>query len=129
VHGCITVVGRCKDSIMTGGYTVQPAEVEDILLGHPHVAQALVVGCPDPERGEAPHALVVSRPGTAADPEALRGYVRGMLARYKVPRTVHVLGRLPVTPAGKPDRVAARALIAAAAGGPCPVPLSLGAER
>ncbi|TDC67673.1 class I adenylate-forming enzyme family protein, partial [Streptomyces hainanensis] len=108
-HGCVTLTGRSKDVIITHGYTVHPAEVEAELRGHPGVADVAVVGRADPERGEVPHAVVVADPGgPAVSVEELREHCRGRLARYKVPRTVEFVRRLPVSATGKLDRAALR---------------------
>ncbi|WP_229349342.1 class I adenylate-forming enzyme family protein [Streptomyces sp. UNOB3_S3] len=107
-HGCVRVVGRSKDTIMTGGYSVQPAEVEDVLRAHPQVEDAAVIARADHRRGEVPHAVVVPRPGGRPDAEELLGHCRGLLARYKVPRSVDFAERLPLSATGKLDRAALR---------------------
>jgi len=95
--------GRIKEMVKTGGINVAPLEVEEVLLGHPTVEQAYVVGLPDPRREEILVAVVVSKPGRAADPAALRALCRDALAAYKVPHEIHVMRRedLPVTSTGK----------------------------
>jgi len=95
--------GRIKEMVKTGGINVAPVEVEEVLLGHPAVEQAYVVGVPDPRREEILVAVVVARPGQAADPDALRALCKDALAAYKVPREIHVMSRedLPVTGTGK----------------------------
>ncbi|WP_330173840.1 acyl--CoA ligase [Streptomyces sp. NBC_01498] len=108
-HGCVTLTGRLKDVITTRGYTVHPAEIEAALREHPGVADVAVVGRADPERGEAPHAVVVAHRGRPAVPVAeLREHCRGLLARHKVPRTMEFVPRLPVSATGKLDRAALR---------------------
>jgi fatty-acyl-CoA synthase len=95
--------GRIKEMVKTGGINVAPVEVEEVLLGHPTVEQAYVVGVPDPRREEILVAVVVARPGQVADPDALRALCKDALAAYKVPREIHVMTRedLPVTGTGK----------------------------
>jgi fatty-acyl-CoA synthase len=95
--------GRIKEMIKTGGINVAPLEVEEVLLGHPAVEQAYVVGIPDPRKEEILVAVVVAKPGRAADPGALRALCRDALAAYKVPQEIHVMARehLPLTSTGK----------------------------
>ncbi|MFG2179864.1 class I adenylate-forming enzyme family protein [Streptomyces abikoensis] len=107
-HGCVRVVGRSKDTIMTGGYSVQPAEIEDVLRAHPQVEDVAVIGRADHRRGEVPHAVIVPRPGGRPDAEELLGHCRGLLAGYKVPRSVDFTERLPLSAGGKLDRAALR---------------------
>ncbi|MFI9064315.1 class I adenylate-forming enzyme family protein [Streptomyces sp. NPDC053429] len=108
-HGCITLVGRSKDAIMTNGYTVQPAEVEEVLLGHPQVHEAVVLGRADEQRGEAVHAVVVPRPGeSAVSASDIIDHCARLLARHKVPRTVDLVDQLPTTATGKVDRASLR---------------------
>ncbi|MEU2871554.1 AMP-binding protein [Streptomyces olivoreticuli] len=105
-HGCVRIAGRCKDVIMTGGYTVQPTEVEDVLRAHPAVHDAAVLGRACPERGEAPHALVVPHGTEPVPADDLIAHCRSVLARYKVPRTIDFVPVLPLTAVGKLDRAA-----------------------
>lgn len=98
-QGRLHVEGRLKDVIVTGGENVSPVEVEDALLSHPCVADAAVLGTPDPEWGEAVSALVVLR--AEASPEELIAHCRGLLAAYKLPKRVRAVGSLPRNAAGK----------------------------
>jgi len=100
--GRLTVTGRKSDTIVSGGENVAPAEVEAVLETHPDVLEAAVLGRPDPQWGEAVSAIVVARPGSAIEGEALRAHCARVLAPYKVPRRV-VLARepLPRMPSGK----------------------------
>jgi fatty-acyl-CoA synthase len=95
--------GRIKDMVKTGGINVAPLEVEEVLLGHPAVEQAYVVGLPDPRKEEILVAVVVAKPGRDADPAALRALCRDALAAYKVPQEIRLMRRedLPVTSTGK----------------------------
>ena len=97
----LRIVGRKSDTIITGGENVAPAEVEAVLLEHPAVADAGVFGRPDVEWGEAVVAAVVRAPGALVDAEALRGFVRGRLAPFKVPKSVEFVDELPRTASGK----------------------------
>ena len=97
--GRLEIVGRKSDTIVTGGENVAPAEVEAALLAHPAVADAAVFGRPDPEWGEAVTASVVLR--EPADPQELREWVAGRLARYKVPKSVELAEALPRNASGK----------------------------
>ncbi|MGW3444603.1 long-chain-fatty-acid--CoA ligase [Streptomyces sp. NPDC001076] len=99
--GYLWIVGRKKDVIIRGGYNVYPREVEDVLYGHPAVADAAVVGIPDPDLGEEVGAAVVLRPGAHATAEDLRAYVKGQVAAYKYPRKVWIADSLPKGPTGK----------------------------
>ena len=78
-----------------------PREVEVVLYGHPDVLEVAVVGVPHPTLGEEVAALVVARPGTTPDPDALRSYARERVAAYKYPREVRVVDALPKGPTGK----------------------------
>jgi len=99
--GRLFIDGRDDDMIVSGGENVFPQEVEELLLCHPAVADAAVVGVPDDEFGSRLAAFVVAAEGTELDPEDLRELVRSNLARYKVPREVRVVGDLPRNATGK----------------------------
>jgi acyl-coenzyme A synthetase/AMP-(fatty) acid ligase len=87
--------------IVTGGENVMPAEVEAVLVAHPAVADAAVVGRPDPEWQETVYALVVLREGTEATDEELRSHCSASLAPYTVPKQVDFVSNLPRTTSGK----------------------------
>jgi long-chain acyl-CoA synthetase len=99
--GFITIVDRIKELIITGGFNVAPSEVEEVLLAHPDIADAAVVGLPSAAGGENVTAAVVLRPGAAFDGEALRDYCRSHLSAYKVPRRVLLMDDLPRSLIGK----------------------------
>jgi long-chain acyl-CoA synthetase len=99
--GELHLVDRAKDLVIVSGFNVYPAEVEEVLLAHPDVADAAVVGVPHPRTGEAVAAFVVPEAGRALDPDALRAFVARHLARYKVPGPVRVVEALPRNEAGK----------------------------
>ncbi|MEG9247010.1 long-chain-fatty-acid--CoA ligase [Arthrobacter sp. Soc17.1.1.1] len=99
--GFLTIVDRIKELIITGGFNVAPSEVEDALKAHADVADAAVVGLPRAGGGEDVAAVVVLAPGARLDEEALRSHCRGLLAAYKVPRTIVQAEDLPRSLIGK----------------------------
>ena len=105
-EGYFRIAGRQKDMFISGGENVYPAEVENILLGHPAVLLAAVVGVADPRWGEVGLAVVVAR--SAVDPEALLAWCQARLARFKVPKRVVLAEALPLNASGKVDKVALR---------------------
>lgn len=104
--GFLYVQGRTDEMIITGGENVIPAEVEDVLIQHPGIIEAAVVGRPDPEWQQAVTAVVVPRDGDALDVDDLRDHCEGKLAPYKIPKRVEVVTELPKTPSGKIHRAA-----------------------
>jgi long-chain acyl-CoA synthetase len=100
-HGYLYVVDRIKDMIVTGGENVYSAEVENALSQHPGVASAAVIGIPSERWGEAVHAVVVLKPGASAEAATLLAHCRGLVAAYKVPKSVEFVSDLPLTAAGK----------------------------
>jgi len=102
--GYVHLVDRIKDLILVRGYNVYPRLVEEALYAHEAVAEAVVIGVPDPERGEVPKAFVVRREGFEVDAETLRAFLRERLAPYEVPREIEFRAELPRTPIGKPSR-------------------------
>ncbi|MFE9021464.1 long-chain fatty acid--CoA ligase [Streptomyces sp. NPDC007808] len=99
--GYVFIVDRIKDMIISGGENIYPAEIEDLLLAHPDIAECAVIGVPDDKWGEVPRAVVVPRAGTAPDPEAILAFLAGRLARYKIPKSVVLADELPRTASGK----------------------------
>jgi acyl-CoA synthetase (AMP-forming)/AMP-acid ligase II len=99
--GYLFVTGRVDDTIIRGGENIAPAEIEDVLLRHPAVADAAVVGVPDEEWGQRLEAVVVPAPGVAPDAEMLRGHVRSALRGSKTPERIVFRDELPRTPTGK----------------------------
>jgi acyl-CoA synthetase (AMP-forming)/AMP-acid ligase II len=97
--GCVTIVDRLKELIKYKGFQVAPAELEGVLLTHPGVLDAAVIGTPDEEAGEVPKAFVVLRDGVAVD-EVL-GYVAEHVASYKKIRRCEVVDAIPKSPSGK----------------------------
>jgi O-succinylbenzoic acid--CoA ligase len=100
-EGFLYVTGRRSDLIVTGGENVMPAEVEAVLIAHPAVADAAVVGRPDPEWQEAVCALVVLNGSVSVTEDDLRTHCQASLASYKVPKQVDFVSSLPRTASGK----------------------------
>jgi acyl-CoA synthetase (AMP-forming)/AMP-acid ligase II len=98
--GNLRIVGRIKDMFIVGGFNAYPAEIENVLLRHPDIAQAAVIGVPDERLGEVGMAFVVTRSGADAVPD-LMAWCREQMANYKVPRTVVVVDSLPLNATGK----------------------------
>src|SRR5699024_9020983 len=98
--GCITLVDRIKDMIITGGMNVYSVEVENALAAHPDVADCAVVGVPHPSYGESIVAVVTPRAGAGITLEQLREHTRGLIADYKAPHRL-VLDTVPRNPSGK----------------------------
>jgi acyl-CoA synthetase (AMP-forming)/AMP-acid ligase II len=99
--GNLTITDRLTDMYICGGFNVYPAEVEQVLARLDGVAEAAVIGVPDPRLGEVGRAYLVPRPGQAVDETAVLEFCRERLANYKVPRQVRVRPRLPRNPSGK----------------------------
>ena len=99
--GHLYVVDRLKELIKYKGFQVPPAELEAVLLRHPDVADAAVIGLPDDEAGEIPAGYVVLRPGAAASPADIMRFVAGEVAHYKQIRRLEVIDAIPKSAAGK----------------------------
>ena len=110
-EGHLYVVSRLKDLIISGGENIYPAEVESVLLEFPEVEEACVVGKPDPRWGEAVAAAVVLKPGCDMTEAQTIARFQGRIARYKHPREVRFLERLPRSALGKVQREAVRAAL------------------
>ncbi|MDX6589912.1 MAG: o-succinylbenzoate---CoA ligase [Solirubrobacterales bacterium] len=107
-EGFLYVKDRIDDLIVSGGENVVPAEVEEVLLRHPEVADAAVVGREDPEWQQAVTAVVVLESGSQVTPDDLRRHCAGLLAGFKVPKRIELASALPRTPSGKLLRRALR---------------------
>jgi acyl-CoA synthetase (AMP-forming)/AMP-acid ligase II len=106
-RGYLRITGRAKDMFIVGGFNAYPAEIESMLMEHPDVELAAVVGVPDPRLGEVGKAFVVTRaPDFTAD--GLIAWCRERMANYKVPRSVEVVDALPLTASGKVQKAALR---------------------
>jgi long-chain acyl-CoA synthetase len=99
--GFVQIVGRKRERILRGGYSVFPQEIEAVLLSHPAVAEAAVVAVPDPDLGEEVAAFVSLKRLEKLTSDELLGYCKEHLARYKYPRRVHIVSELPKGPTGK----------------------------
>jgi long-chain acyl-CoA synthetase len=108
--GYLYIVERKKDLIIRGGFNIYPREVEEVLYAHPAVAEAAVVGMPDPLMGEDVLAFVVPKAGATPTAEALIAFCEERLARYKCPKHVRFVDTLPKSPIGKILRKELRAL-------------------
>ena len=100
-HGLLYISGRDDEMIVSGGENVFPAEVEDLISGHPDVVEATAIGVEDKEWGHRLRAFVVKKQDASLDEDTVKHYVRDHLARYKVPREVIFLDELPRNPTGK----------------------------
>jgi acyl-CoA synthetase (AMP-forming)/AMP-acid ligase II len=108
-EGVVSIIGRIKEVIRTGGKSVQPDEVEAALRQHPGVEEASVVGIPDAEWGEMVTALVVAAPGALLDEQALKDHCARSLSAHKRPKLIQVVQELPKSHYGKIQRSKVRA--------------------
>jgi len=100
-EGYCNIVGRSKDMVIRGGENISPREVEDFLYRHPKILDVQCVGVPDSKYGEELCACVILRPDMQASEEEIRGFCRGQIAHYKVPRYVMFVTAFPLTTSGK----------------------------
>jgi len=96
-RGYLRIVGRIKDMFIVGGFNAYPAEIENVLLRHPDIKQAAVIGIPDERLGEVGMAFLV----TSAAPDEILTWCRDQMANYKVPRRIEVVDELPMNATGK----------------------------
>jgi fatty-acyl-CoA synthase len=113
--GYLEIRDRLKDVIISGGENISSVEVEGILLRHPAVHEAAIVGLPDTRWGEAPHAFVVLKPGVLVTADELRTFARERLAHFKAPHSVTFVSELPKTATGKIQKFVLRGRRAAIA--------------
>jgi fatty-acyl-CoA synthase len=106
--GYVEIRDRLKDVIISGGENISSIEVEGVLLRHPAVQEAAIVGLPDEKWGETPHAFVVLRDGAEATEDDIIAFARERLAHFKAPRGVTFTGELPKTATGKIQKYALR---------------------
>lgn len=106
--GYFTIVDRAKDLIIAGGYNIYPREIEEVLVTHPAVAEAIAIGIPDEYRGESVRAYIVLKEGHQATSDEIIAFCKHDLAIYKVPKQVVFRAELPKTLIGKPLRRALR---------------------
>jgi fatty-acyl-CoA synthase len=109
--GYVELRDRLKDVVISGGENIATIEVEQALAAHPAILEAAVVGQPDEKWGEVPVAFVTAR--GELDPEEVKEFLRGRLARYKVPKRIEVVGDLPKTGTGKIQKFLLRELLRA----------------
>lgn len=100
-NGYINIVGRVKDMIIRGGENIYPAEIESFLMRHPKVAEAQIIGLPDPFMGEEVCALIRLKPGEQLTGDEVIEYCKASISRHKVPRFVRFVDAFPLTPSGK----------------------------
>jgi HIP---CoA ligase len=106
--GCLRIAGRSKDMFIVGGFNAYPAEIENMLVEHPDIDQAAVIGVPDERLGEVGMAFVVSSSPTLAADDVI-AWSRERMANYKVPRVVEMLDALPLNASGKVEKNTLRA--------------------
>ncbi len=99
--GYYSIVDRKKDMIIRGGFNVYPREIEEVLYGHPAVAEAAVIGVRHDSHGEEVKAVIACKPGQTTTPEEIIAYCKERLAAYKYPRIVEIIAALPKGPTGK----------------------------
>ena len=113
-EGYLYVVGRRKDMIKSGGISIYPLEIEEVLYSHPNVLEAAVIGLPDSEWGELTKAVVVLKEGAETQGQELIQFCKDRLASYKVPKSVNFVSALPHTNLGKVDKQKLKEVIGAA---------------
>ncbi|MEQ8180076.1 MAG: fatty acid--CoA ligase, partial [Amphiplicatus sp.] len=97
-----------KDMIISGGENIYPAEIENVLAGHPAILESAIVGLPDPKWGELPRAFIVKRPGKDVSAEEVIVFLKPKIASFKLPKKVDFLDALPRNPSGKILKTALR---------------------
>ena len=100
-RGYITIVGRSKDLIISGGYNVYPAEIEGYINDMPGVAESAVIGVPHPDFGEVGVAIVIAKAGATLDAEQIIARLKAQLANFKIPKRCFIVGELPRNTMGK----------------------------
>jgi malonyl-CoA/methylmalonyl-CoA synthetase len=100
-RGYVTIVGRSKDLIISGGYNVYPAEIEGYINELPGVAESALVGVPHPDFGEVGVAVVTPKPGAKPDADAIIAALKSRLANFKIPKRCFVVAELPRNTMGK----------------------------
>ena len=107
--GYLRIVGRIKDMFIVGGFNGYPAEIENLMLRHPRIAQVAVIGVPDARLGEVAKAFVVLEPGPPIEPLEIVDWARAEMANFKAPRSVEFLDALPLNATGKVEKRELRA--------------------
>jgi malonyl-CoA/methylmalonyl-CoA synthetase len=108
LDGYVSIVGRSKDMVITGGLNVYPKEIEDVIDGYDGVLESAVIGVPHPDFGEAVVAVIVPQPGNRPDPETIIARAKQDLSNFKVPKRVHLMDALPRNTMGKVQKKALR---------------------
>jgi acyl-CoA synthetase (AMP-forming)/AMP-acid ligase II len=106
--GFIYLVDRKKDMIVSGGENIYSREVEEALMSHPDVADAAVIGVPDPKWGEAVKGIVVRKPEAGCTAEEILAHCRTLIAGYKCPKSLEFIAEIPRLPSGKVSKVQLR---------------------
>jgi len=104
----LTIVGRGKDLIISGGFNIYPKEIELLLDEQPGVLESAVIGAPHPDFGESPVAILVPEPGAKINPDQIQAAMSGALARFKQPRRIEIIGALPRNTMGKVQKAQLR---------------------
>ena len=112
--GYVSLVGRAKDLIISGGYNVYPKEIEALIDDMPEVDESAVIGVPHADFGEVGHAVVVLRGGATLDPDEIIRRLKEQLANYKVPKSAQIVETLPRNTMGKVQKTVLRDAHAAA---------------
>jgi malonyl-CoA/methylmalonyl-CoA synthetase len=100
-RGYVSIVGRSKDLIISGGYNVYPAEIEGYINDMPGIAESALIGVPHPDFGEVGVAVVIAKPGEQVSAEAVLASLKAQLANFKIPKKCFVLEELPRNTMGK----------------------------
>jgi malonyl-CoA/methylmalonyl-CoA synthetase len=100
-RGYVTIVGRSKDLIISGGYNVYPAEIEAYINEMPGVAESALVGVPHPDFGEVGIAVVIPKPGASIDGDQVIAQLKSQLANFKIPKRCFIVDQLPRNTMGK----------------------------
>jgi len=110
----VTIVGRSKDLIISGGYNVYPAEIEGYLNALPGVMESAVVGVPDVDFGEVGVAVVIAKSGVDLNPQAILAALKSKIANFKIPKRCELVDELPRNAMGKVQKNLLRARFAKA---------------
>jgi acyl-CoA synthetase (AMP-forming)/AMP-acid ligase II len=119
-RGYLRIVGRAKDMFIVGGFNAYPAEIENLLLRHPDVMRAAVIGIPDARLGEVGMAFLVTRTGDPAQAADIAAWCKDEMANYKVPRAIEIIDELPMNAGGKVAKEELRARAASRPASPAP---------
>lgn len=115
-EGYCQITGRAGDMLIRGGENIYPAEIEELLITHPDIAQAQVFGLPDARLGEEVAAWIILRPGARLTTDALKDWCKEKIARFKVPRHIRFADDMPLTATGKPQKFKMREMMCDALG-------------